>query len=119
MPTRPAPFRPATGPGSEADRRERASAYDAKRLAQSETRALYGTARWQGLRAQQLRDQPLCEPCLAEGVVTPATVCDHDTPHRGNVELFWRGPFKSLCRYHHDVVKQREENAKLPRGRGV
>ena len=119
MPTRPSTFRPATGPGSDADRRERARAADRKRMAESATRALYGTSRWQAQRLAQLKAEPLCRMCLAEDSVTAATVCDHIEPHRGDIGRFWAGPFQSLCRYHHDVTKQREERGSVAGGRGV
>jgi hypothetical protein len=48
--------------------------------------------------------------CLDQGRVTPATVCDHATPHKGNEVLFWSGPFTSLCATHHDSAKQQVEN---------
>lgn len=55
------------------------------------------------MRAGQLRKQPLCEVCQSKGRVTEATVCDHVSPHKGNVDAFWAGPFQSLCKHHHDV----------------
>nr|WP_245581848.1 hypothetical protein [Phyllobacterium phragmitis] len=36
-------------------------------------------------------------------------VCDHVTPHRGDEELFWSGPFQTLCKPCHDRDKQRME----------
>jgi hypothetical protein len=114
MPSRPPAFRPARGPGTEAARREAEAATDRRRRTESPTRALYGTARWQLLRAHQLAHEPLCRLCLAEDWITPATVCDHVEPHRGDIARFWRGPFQSLCKPHHDSAKQREEQA----GRG-
>lgn len=114
MPRRPPAFRPARGPGSEAARRDAEAAADRRRRIESPTRALYGTARWQHLRAHQLAREPLCRLCRAEGRITPATVCDHVEPHREDVALFWRGPFQSLCKAHHDGAKQREEQ----QGRG-
>jgi hypothetical protein len=51
--------------------------------------------------------------CLAETPArfTAATVCDHIEPHRGGPEKFWKGPFQSLCDYHHNRDKQRSESA--------
>jgi hypothetical protein len=47
--------------------------------------------------------------------MAPATVCDHVTPHRGDVAKFWSGPFQSLCQPCHDREKQRAEAAsRLP-----
>lgn len=69
----------------------------------SEFSHLYNNTRWRKLRAAQLAKQPLCERCIEEKKVTQATVCDHDEPHKGDLERFWAGPFSSLCKYHHDV----------------
>lgn len=71
--------------------------------------AWYGTARWKALRADQLKREPNCRMCAADGVKTRAVVADHITPHRGNAVLFWSGPFQSLCSHHHNAAKQRIE----------
>lgn len=40
----------------------------------------YGS-KWEKARASVMqRDQHLCQPCMAEGRVTPATECDHIIP---------------------------------------
>lgn len=75
--------------------------------ASSSSKRGYGY-RWQKRREDQLRKEPLCRYCQAEGRVTPATVADHITPHRGDKELF-KGPLQSLCETCHSSVKQREE----------
>lgn len=74
------------------------------------SRKWYSSARWQRRRKAQLDDEPLCRMCLEQGHVTPATVCDHITPHKDQEEAFWSGPFQSLCAAHHDSTKAREEN---------
>jgi 5-methylcytosine-specific restriction protein A len=74
-------------------------------------RKWYGTARWAAIREAQLAAYPLCVMCIADEVVEEATVCDHVTPHRGDEDLFWSGPFQSLCAHHHNSAKQREERA--------
>jgi len=38
-----------------------------------------------------------------------AEVVDHITPHKGNEQLFYDGPFQSLCKLHHDSTKQSDE----------
>lgn len=73
-------------------------------------RAWYSTSRWLRIRAAQLAAEPLCRFCLARGIVTPATVCDHVEPHRGDEARFYGGPFQSLCVDCHDTDKQRIEN---------
>lgn len=65
-------------------------------------RRLYNTARWKhpqhGVRARQLKKQPLCEMCLKANRLTPATVCDHVDPNSKQTdEGFFAGPFQSLC----------------------
>ncbi|ELT48370.1 HNH endonuclease [Brucella intermedia] len=73
-------------------------------------RKLYKTSRWQRLRERQLTAHPLCVYCLQQEDVTPATVCDHVRPHRGDETLFFDPDnLQSLCAPCHDRVKQREE----------
>jgi 5-methylcytosine-specific restriction enzyme A len=86
-----------------------AAEYEARRARETETRALYRTVRWFKIRSVQLNAQPLCVKCKDEDRLTAATICDHVTPHRGNVEAFWSGPFQSLCASCHSSTKQREE----------
>ena len=69
----------------------------------------HSTYRWQQHRLRQLKREPLCAMCLAQGKVTAATVADHITPHKGDYELFWHGPLQSLCAFHHNKTKQRIE----------
>jgi hypothetical protein len=90
--------------------------YDQRRARESETRRLYWTARWRRIAKAHLDEHPLCVMCEAEGVIAPATVCDHVTPHRGDVDAFWSGPFQGLCKRHHDSAKQREERTDRRRG---
>lgn len=62
---------------------------------------LYNDWRWRdpknGRRVRQLRLEPLCRTCWAEGRATRATVADHITPHEGDEARFWRGELQSLC----------------------
>lgn len=73
----------------------------------------YDLARWKRIRRYQLTIEPLCRICKAKGRVTPATVCDHIEPHRGDPVKFWNGPFQSLCDAEpwrcHSSVKQQQE----------
>ncbi len=78
---------------------------------------LYKTSRWQKLRAFRLAMEPLCAMCEDEGRATQATVCDHITPHKGNEQAFWAGPFQSLCQSHHSSDKQRIEKGGKPKPR--
>ena len=91
------------------DRRIRNREYDAARRNTLPWRAWYNTARWQAIRSNQLRTHPLCAMCDQRGITSAATVCDHVAPHRGNADLFWTGPFQSLCKACHDTDKARIE----------
>jgi len=66
---------------------------------------MYNLKAWRGpggARLTQLQKQPLCEDCLREGIVTPATDVDHVIPHCGNLDLFLDPTnFCSKCRSHH------------------
>ena len=83
---RPAGARPAAEVKRELDR-ERPSA----------ARRGYD-GRWRKARAQFLAEHPLCASCEAEGRVSPATVVDHVTPHKGDPDVFWdRSGWAPLC----------------------
>jgi len=69
----------------------------------------YGTQRWKRRRRLHLQQHPLCVMCERQGKLTPATVADHDPPHRGDPQLFWFGPLVSLCATHHSGSKQQQE----------
>jgi hypothetical protein len=52
------------------------------------TDRFYDSPAWRKLRAAKLSAQPLCEPCLAAGIITPATVVDHiHARHLGGPDL--------------------------------
>lgn len=75
-----------------------------------EWRKLYGTARWQALRLAKLAADPLCERCIRQESVVPATVVHHVEPHKGDRVLFFRPTnLESLCAPCHDGEAQREE----------
>ena len=60
-------------------------------------------SRWRAARKQYLRQHPLCAECYRNGTLTPATVVDHITPHRGNQKLFWdMDNWQPLCKVCHD-----------------
>lgn len=66
--------------------------------------------RWQQARLGWLRKNPLCIRCEKKGINVAATVVDHITPHRGDMELFWaRTNWQSLCTNCHSSYKQRLE----------
>ncbi|ASR06717.1 HNH endonuclease [Rhizobium leguminosarum bv. viciae] len=75
-------------------------------------RRLYLSSRWRRIRHHQLAAQPLCEWCVEAEIVTEATEVHHATPHRGDLDLFWSGPFISTCRPCHASRGQLEDNGK-------
>jgi 5-methylcytosine-specific restriction protein A len=53
---------------------------------------------------------PLCVLCKADGRLTPATVVDHKTPHKGNKGLFYDvDNFQALCKQCHDSKTAKED----------
>jgi 5-methylcytosine-specific restriction endonuclease McrA len=72
--------------------------------------ALYHSRRWRAVRAAQIAREPLCERCKAKGILVPTKVVHHKIPHRGDITLFWSGPFESLCNPCHSGPAQQEEN---------
>lgn len=84
---------------NETSRSEGASAY----------RKLYRTARWRRIRDCQLAQNPLCQWCLELELVEPATEVHHQIAHRGDLDLFWSGPFLSTCAACHASRGQRED----------
>ena len=80
--------------------------YDSRRGSSRERG--YSTA-WDKFSLSFRYQNPLCEYCKAQGRVVPATVTDHDIPHRGDQDLFWANTFTALCKACHDGPKQRAE----------
>jgi hypothetical protein len=71
--------------------------------------ALHHTARWRRRAQHQLRVEPLCRACLAEGKAVPARVADHVEPHHNDPMKFWRGALQSLCTHCHESRKKYAE----------
>lgn len=73
-------------------------------------RAIYRTTRWKRLRLAILSAEPLCRMCKEADRLTPATVVDHITPHKGDLTLAYDPDnLQPLCKLHHDSAKQSEE----------
>jgi 5-methylcytosine-specific restriction enzyme A len=71
---------------------------------------LYGKIRWKRLRRLQMAEFPLCRMCEAAGRTTPATLVDHITPAKDDVELFFdMNNLQSICRPCHDSAKRKDE----------
>lgn len=96
--------------GGTRTKRERGLAHDRKRRHSQEWRGWYKLAIWhKQIRPQQLAAHPLCARCLAEGMVTAASIVNHVGGHGGSFERFIGGPFESICKPHHDGDVKREE----------
>ena len=78
-------------------------------MKRNEYNHLYQTTKWRKIRSDYLLRNPLCVMCRQDGLYTPASVCDHIDPHKGNETKFYSGPFQALCKTHHDSTKAREE----------
>ena len=64
--------------------------------------------RWKAFRLSFLADNPTCVECAKQGLVVEATVVDHITPHKGDPEAFWNGPFQALCATCHNRKSAKE-----------
>ena len=63
---------------------------------------------WRRLRAQVLREEPLCRVCLAQGLVAAATDVDHIVPkEEGGSDV--RTNLQALCHSHHSQKTIREQ----------
>ena len=90
-------------PGDEAGR-------DAARVGNEPWRKWYRIRRWRDIRMKTfVRDLFTCRICGKLEGDTSKLVCDHVDPHHGNEELFWSGPFQTLCNTCHSSVKQKQE----------
>jgi len=107
MATVPVTWRPPHARPREVSER----AYDARRG--SSTDRGY-TWKWRVESKQFLAAHPWCVMCQADVPMRyeRALIVDHIKPHRGNQTLFWdRSNWQSLCKWHHDSVKQQQERA--------
>jgi 5-methylcytosine-specific restriction endonuclease McrA len=103
MPTQPPVFRPPHARSRQQQVRE----YEARR---GNERQRGYTKALRNAMAHHKRSHPLCVGCQAIGRVTAAEVTDHVIPARGDHALLWdQGNWQSVCRRHHDVIKQRLE----------
>lgn len=83
--------------------------YDARRWRNLPWRAWYSSRAWRIRRKAQLHRVPWCEPCKVMGMTRPATVANHNPPHRGDRRAFFHGPLESTCKDCHDQAIQRAE----------
>jgi 5-methylcytosine-specific restriction endonuclease McrA len=61
--------------------------------------------KWEAARKEWLKAKPYCVRCGAK-----AAHVDHIIPHKQDMAKFWdKTNWQSLCAYHHNSAKQREE----------
>lgn len=96
MPQRPPTFRPHRPQPPRPDHRPSAH------------KRGYGRA-WWAARLAYLRAHPLCVRCQRQGRLTPATVVDHVTPHKGDMGAFWQREWQGLCKRCHDAKTALED----------
>jgi 5-methylcytosine-specific restriction enzyme A len=69
----------------------------------------YSTAAWQRLRRLKLREHPLCEACLAQGRIEPASAVDHRVPvSAGGYAFPALADLASLCAACHNAKSNAE-----------
>jgi len=79
-------------------------------------RRWYGFGEHRKRAKHQLRVEPTCRMCAAEGRITAAEVADHIAPvvdrtRVAGYERFRLGELQSLCRAHHDSAKRKTDRA--------
>ena len=83
-----------------------------------ERHKLYTGRRWRKLRAQILRQQPLCRECLRLGFIQEASVVDHIRGHGAGWQehFFTPSNLQPLCTDCHKAKTAREQAAKTRGG---
>ena len=95
---------------------------------QRDKNEIYQSREWANLRVAKFRANPLCELCLAEGIIQSTQAIHHKHPIEDSSTMdemrkwaFMWDNLQSVCRYHHakihqengsntkEVVKQRAE----------
>ena len=74
----------------------------------AERDAFYGGKRWRSLRADHLASFPLCVSCLAQGIVTAATIVHHVLERLAAPELAYEPcNLESACDACHTAEHER------------
>jgi len=89
--------------------------------------SFYNSSRWRKLRKRYITQNPLCEVCQRDGVISNADVVDHIKPSRLFDELKESlENLQSLCTRHHNIksqiesfIKKREQFDRIVSGRGA
>jgi 5-methylcytosine-specific restriction endonuclease McrA len=71
-----------------------------------EDNRFYASAAWRKLRAEVLRDYPLCEKCREDGIYVPAVDVDHIKPRKKRPDLaLERSNLRGLCKSCHNAIR--------------
>lgn len=73
-----------------------------------DSQRFYNSALWRKTSRAQLRREPLCRMCLAEGRYTPAVLVDHIKPIRQGGDPLDLDNLQSLCNACHERKSQAE-----------
>jgi hypothetical protein len=89
------------------------------KMAYLDPKRWHTTQAWRHRTELYRRDgHALCEWCLKDGKLTPATVVHHLEGYLvdgvPNWEKFMTGPVAALCKWHHDSVAQKHERGRPP-----
>lgn len=69
----------------------------------------YQSMRWRAVRAQVLRETPLCVACALKDCVTAAIVVDHVIPIKRGGDRYARANLQALCIACHNAKTAREQ----------
>jgi 5-methylcytosine-specific restriction protein A len=73
-----------------------------------EDNRFYASARWLKLRLSKLRENPLCEGCERQGLVTAAVHVHHVKPRKPHPELAYEwANLEALCLPCHNAQQER------------
>lgn len=78
----------------------------------------YNSTRWRKDRRLHLAANPLCVECIKEGIVSEATVSDHDKPIREGGDPWDWSNRRALCGRHHNQKSGREAHKRMGKGGG-
>jgi 5-methylcytosine-specific restriction endonuclease McrA len=71
-----------------------------KQIPLTESRKVYRTNRWKEISKRNLRENPLCVMCKAEGKIVAATETDHIIPISKGGDPWAKENLQSLCKPH-------------------
>lgn len=77
--------------------------------------ALYNSTRWRKDRAAYMQLNPICVQCEMNGIMTPASVCDHVTPVLDGGDVWDWSNRQALCTTCHAIKSGKEAHT---RGKG-